>query len=91
MLRKFPATCNRQQSYERPMCDLNLAMAGLNLLMSCRHYKFLDDGDGQRSLVEHQVVELQHVEIFSRCGLIFLAEREPFAKSNIVCWQLRGA
>src|ERR1700693_7067 len=84
MLRKFPASCNRSRATKS-------SVSSLNLLLRRRHYKLLDHRNGQRTLVEHKVVELQHVEILSGSGLIFLAEREPFAKSHIVGWQLRRA
>src|ERR1019366_10766213 len=42
-----------------------------------RHDKLLDDRDGQRPLVQHCVVEFQHVKTLTRCGLIFRAKSEP--------------
>ncbi len=59
--------------------------------MRRRHHEFLHHWDGQRALIEHEVVKLQHIEILPRLCLILFAECKPFALAHKICGQLSRA
>ena len=86
--RKQNPACGRQASL-RP-ASVNYESAYCGLLCCGGHDQFFYYWDWQGAFVQDEIVEFLQVEVFSGCGLIFLAQREPFAYADVVGGQLRG-
>jgi len=58
---------------------------GSGSLRLCRgHHELLDDRHGQGAFFQHEIVKFEQVEALTRCRLIFLSQREPFANADVV-------